>query len=136
MLVYAKGADHPLREPCRDLVLGITDGLVAATTTPEVIQEFVHVRARRGEREEAVLLGRHYAALLAPLITVDQAILEHGLSIFDSCHSIGSFDSVLAAVAARSGLRVISSDRDFSEVPGLEVIFPDQAGVESAFLRG
>lgn len=38
VLVYAKGAEHPLRDPCRDLVAAIADERIAATTTAEVIQ--------------------------------------------------------------------------------------------------
>ena len=49
VLVYAKGIDHPLRQPCRKLIDLIADGRIEATTTVEVIQEFVHVRARRRE---------------------------------------------------------------------------------------
>ena len=47
VLVYAVGADHPLREPCQLLVRAIADGTILATTTIEVIQEFTHVRGRR-----------------------------------------------------------------------------------------
>src|SRR5262247_3607823 len=45
----------------------IGDGL-AATTTVEVIQEFVHVRSRRAGRETAIELGRRYLRLLRPLL--------------------------------------------------------------------
>lgn len=38
VLVYAKGAEHPLRDPCRDLVAAIADERIAATTTAEVCQ--------------------------------------------------------------------------------------------------
>jgi predicted nucleic acid-binding protein len=47
VLVYAVGADHSLRRPCRDLVEAIAERRIEATTTVEVIQEFVHVRGRR-----------------------------------------------------------------------------------------
>ena len=50
VLVYAKGAEHPLRDPCRQLVAAIAEGALQATTSVEVIQELVHVRAcRRGQ---------------------------------------------------------------------------------------
>ena len=45
-LVYAVGGEHPMREPSRRLVEAIAAGRIEATTTVEVIQEFVHVRAR------------------------------------------------------------------------------------------
>jgi predicted nucleic acid-binding protein len=46
VLVYAKGADHPLRDPCRQLIAA-AERRIEATTTVEAIQEFVHVRSRR-----------------------------------------------------------------------------------------
>jgi predicted nucleic acid-binding protein len=53
VLVYAKGTDHPLRVPCRQLIQAVAERQIAATTTIEVIQEFVHMRARRRGREDA-----------------------------------------------------------------------------------
>ena len=47
VLVYALGGEHALREPCQRLVEAVAEGRVEATTTVEVIQEFVRVRARR-----------------------------------------------------------------------------------------
>lgn len=57
VLVYAKGADHRFREPCRDLIAAVAADRIEATTTPEVIQEFVHIRARRRGRNDAATLG-------------------------------------------------------------------------------
>ena len=33
VLVYAKGQDHPLRDPCRELIEAIADRRIEATTT-------------------------------------------------------------------------------------------------------
>ena len=53
VLVYATGSDHPLREPCRRLVDAVANGVLTARTTVELIQELMHVRARRvGDRHE------------------------------------------------------------------------------------
>ena len=79
VLVYAKGADHPLRSPCRDLMAAIADERLEATTSAEVIQEFVHVRARRRDRRDAAALGRDYADLLSPLLSVTREDLRRGL---------------------------------------------------------
>jgi len=69
VFVYAKGADHPLRDPCRELIAAIADERIEATTTAEVIGEFVHVRARRRGRGDAAALGR---ALRRAAVAVDQ----------------------------------------------------------------
>jgi len=109
ILVYAKGSDHPLREPCRRLLEAVADGRLAATTTPEAIQEFVHVRARRRDRSDAVALGRAYADLLAPLLTVDAVVLREGLELFRTNPGLGAFDAVLAATAMAAGAVAIAS---------------------------
>lgn len=130
VLVYAKGADHPLREPCRDLIRAIAERRIAATTTAEVIQEFVHVRARRRGRADAAALGRDYAELLAPLLAVTSDDLVRGLGWYEAAERLGAFDAVLAAAAARAGARaVVSADAAFGELDEIRHVVPDRAGV-------
>lgn len=126
VLVYAKGADHPLREPCRGLIEAIAERRIEATTTVEVIQEFVHVRARRRDRADAVELGRDYAELLSPLLEVGRADLERGLALYERSKGLGAFDAVLAAAAESAGARaLVSADVAFGGLPSLPHLFPD-----------
>ncbi len=128
ILVYAKGADHPLREPCRALVDAIGRKAIEATTTPEVIQEFAHVRARRDGRSRAVADALGLVGALSPLLLVDGATLSLGLRIYQQTPGLGSFDAVLAAVAAfRSADALVSADRAFGKVKGLRHLDPAAA---------
>lgn len=132
VLVYAKGADHPLRDPCRELVAAIAEERIEATTTAEVIQEFVHVRARRRERSDAAALGRDYAELLSPLLGVTRDNLQRGLVLFEKTPCLGAFDAVLAAATAGAGAAaLVSADTAFADLPGISHIVPDAAGVAS-----
>ena len=136
VLVYAKGADHELRAPCRELIAAIAEGALGATTTAEVIQEFVHVRARRRDRADAVVLGRDYVDLLAPLVPVTTDDLRAGLELFRGCEALGAFDAVLAAVAmAAQSATLVSADRAFADVPHLTHVVPDRSGT-AALLAG
>jgi uncharacterized protein len=131
VLIYAKGADHELREPCRSLISAIAAGNVDATTSVEVIQEFVHVRARRRGRTDAASLGRDYVDLLAPLLTVSGSELRAGLALFEAGQRLGAFDAVLAAAAIAAGASaIVSADSSFADLPGLVHVVPDAAGVE------
>lgn len=109
VLVYAKGAEHPLRDPCRDLVAAIADERIAATTTAEVIQEFVHVRARRRDRSDAAALGRvtmpNCSRRYSPSI---EATSKRGLTLFETTPGLEACDAVLAAVAASAGATALS----------------------------
>jgi predicted nucleic acid-binding protein len=130
VLIYAKGTDHPLRDPCRELVQAIADRRIDATTTVEVVQEFVHMRARRRSREDAAALGRDYAELLSPLLSVTNDDLTRGLAWYEQSDRVGAFDAMLAAAASAAGARaVVSADTAFSEVDGVLHVVPDHAGV-------
>lgn len=124
VLVYAVGDEHPMREPCLRVLAAHRDGSLQATTTVEVLQEFVHVFARRHERGVAVALASHYADAL-PLLETSPAELRLGLDLFARHPHLGAFDAVLAAVALTRGAdALISADRAFGVVPGLRWVDP------------
>lgn len=127
VLVYAVGGDHPLGAPARRLMEAIASGRLRATTTVEVVQEFVHVRARRRDRRDAAALGRAFAGLLAPLWVTGEDDLAQGLDLFEALPSLGAFDAILAATArARGADGLVSADRAFGEVVGLRVLPLDE----------
>jgi predicted nucleic acid-binding protein len=130
VLIYAKGVEHPLRDSCRRLIAAVAERELQATTTVEAIQEFVHVRARRRGRADAVALGNDYSDLLSPLLTVSEDHLRHGLSIFEHAEQLGAFDAVLAAAALDVGAQaLVSADGAFASVPKLTHVTPDESGV-------
>lgn len=123
MLVYAVGADHPLRGPCRAIVKAA--GTLGATTTVEVIQEFVHVRARRRSRADACEIGAAYVELLSPLLAPGRAELEEGLRLYRSDERLDAFDAVLAAAARQAGASTIfSADSAFAGIERLTHVDP------------
>lgn len=125
VLVYAVGSDHQLRNPCRTLVEAVRDGKVLATTTPEVIQEFAHVRARRRSRRDAAETARSFAQLLAPLAAARAEDLGVGLDLFEEHDGLGSFDAVLAAVAERLGASaIVSADHAFARLKRVRHVDP------------
>ena len=125
VLVYAKGTQHPLRAPCRALIESVAGGTIEATTTTEVIQEFVHVRARRRGRKDAAELGRSFLELLSPLLFVTQDHLASGLRLFERHARLGAFDAVLAAASIASEAEaLISVDPAFGEVRSLRHLVP------------
>lgn len=125
VLVYAVGDDHHLRDPCRRLVLAVREGRLDATTSVEVVQEFVHVRARRRTRSDAVDLGRSYADLFGPLLQATPDDLERGLRLFLRREQLGAFDSVLVAVAMdRDAEAIVSADAGFDGIRGLPYVDP------------
>ncbi len=120
VLVYAIGDDHPLRRPCRDILASIAAGQVSATTTPPVIQEFVHVRARRGHTD-AVERAHDVIDLLGPLTAVGHGHALRALRVLAEAPLLGAADALLAAVALEGDLELVTADRAFAAVSGLRL---------------
>lgn len=131
VLAYAVGTDHRFRDPCRRLVEAAADGLLEASTTPEVIQEFIHIRSRRRDRADSARLGLSYCSLLTPLVTVTEEHLREGIGLYERFPGPGAFDSVLAAVAIGTGSALVSADAAFGRVTGLDHVLPDDTGVDA-----
>src|ERR1700759_2456427 len=130
VLVYTVGADHPLREPCRQLIRAIADGTVLATTTVKVIQEFTHVRARRRDRKDAAALARDYIELLSPLLIVEETDLREGLRLYEEKSGFGAFDAILAAAAHGAGAAaLVSADAGCGSIAAIRHVVPDAEGI-------
>jgi uncharacterized protein len=137
VLVYSVGDDHALREPCRRVVEAAAAGHIEATTTAEVVQEFVHVRARRRDRREAARLGSEWVDLLAPLMALAEDDLRQGLALFQKQPSLGSFDAVLAAAAMRAEAdALVSADAAFAALPKLRHVDPRDPALASLIGAG
>lgn len=130
VLAYSVGTEHRFREPCVRLLDAVGDGVLVATTTPEVLQEFAHIRARRRDRADAADLAEAFADLLAPLVTVDEDAFRSGMRVFRGHPAVGAFDAVLIGAAVSAGAAtVVSADAAFAGVAGIRHVVPDDAGV-------
>ena len=135
VLVYALGAAHPLRQPCRRIVQSVR-GDVEATTTIEVIQEFLHVFGRRRPRAEAGQAGRAFVKLLGPLIEPNARDLELGIDLFERHADLSAFDALIAAVALNQHAEaLVTADRSFASVPGLRVVDPRSPELDTLLAR-
>lgn len=113
VLAYAVGdPSHPLSAPAKALVRDVARGVVRATTTPEVIQEFMHVHVRRRPRELVRQRAQHFAELFSPLHTVDEGAILRMMEEFEQRPTIGAFDAVLVAIVqGRDDLELVTADR-------------------------
>lgn len=123
VLAYALGTDHPLRGPARRIFEALEEGRISATTTPDVLQEFVHVYSRRRPRSEAVAHARRWALGLTPLFTSTEHDLARAFQLYERHERLDSFDALLAAVTLREEAEAfVSADRAFEDVPKLPFV--------------
>lgn len=125
IFVYAVGAEHRYRSPCRDLLTRAVDGRFAAAVSADLLQEFLHQRVRRtGDRDEAVRRTRDIPGTCR-VLDVTAADARRGLELFAAHAGLHARDAVFAAVALQRGIDcVVSPDRAFDGVPGIRRVDP------------
>jgi uncharacterized protein len=126
VLVYALGEQHRYREPCRRIVRLLADGRLEGETSVEVIQEFIHVRERRGSgRAEALERTHEYVELFGVVHSFEPRDLDRCLSLMSAIADLPARDAVHAATAINRGIgTILSADRDFDAVAGLARVDP------------
>jgi uncharacterized protein len=125
VFVYAVGGDHAYRAPCREIVGRQSRGELAGEASVDLVQEFLHQRARRtGDRREAVRRARLIPALCR-LHDVERRDLLRALDLFAEHEELHARDAGFAAVALNREIGVIlSPDSAFDAVDGLQRVDP------------
>lgn len=133
VLMYAAGAEHPLREPCRRVMLAIGSGALTAVTSVEVVQELLHrfIAIRR------VDIGRQLASdamdTFAPVLPISHAVMRRVPDLAARYPSLGARDLVHVATCVHEGIaEIVSPDRAFDQVAEVRRLDPVELAAQLA----
>lgn len=127
VFLYAIGAEHGYRDPCRAIVERLARGELAGEVSVEILQEIVHVRRRRGERDAGERV-REIEAWGILVHAFDVGDLNTALALLDEQPDLHTRDAIHAATARNRGIElIVSADADFDRLPGLQRIDPGDA---------
>ncbi len=129
VFVYARGRDHPYREPCRSVLRAGRDGRIRVEASVEVVQEFTHLLLRRTDDREQALAEAAEVRDQCQLHPFDGQVLQRALRLLQQHTDLGVRDAVHAATALHAGIgRIISVDRAFDAVADLDRVDPAAPG--------
>jgi predicted nucleic acid-binding protein len=134
VFAYAAGGPHPYRAPCELVLRRAGRGELVGEASVDMIQELAHQRFRRTrDRAAAATAAREAAGIVAVLHELRLADVLAGMRLYERHPHLDSRDAVFAAVAIARGIdAILSTDRAFDDIPGLERIDPaDEAAVDS-----
>ena len=133
VLMYASGAEHPLRAPCRRVMLAIGSGELAAVTSVEVVQELLHrfIAIRRVE------IGRQLASdamdTFAPVLPISHALMRRVPDLAARYPSLAARDLVHVATCVHEGItEIVSPDRAFDQVAEVRRLDPVELAAQLA----
>jgi predicted nucleic acid-binding protein len=106
---------------------------LAAEASVELIHEFAHVRLRQvGSRADAVR-SAHTVRRACSLHVIEPRDIERALDLWGEHEQLDVRDAIFVAQALNRGIdAILSPDRDFDTVPGLERIDPADASAVAA----
>lgn len=128
IFIYAVGVEHPLRNPCRQLLEAVEADHYHGEASVLAVEETLRQRHRRtGDRESA----QQVAASIMGLCRIDDLTrvdVELGLRLFGKSPRLHARDVLHAATAINREIStIVSPDRAFDDVLQLERLEPAAA---------
>lgn len=124
--MYAGGADHPLREPCRRVIRAVAAGELEAVTDAEVFQEILYRYAYLGEPELGFRIFDSLFRLMAGrILPVDEGVMWDTRRLAEKHPALSPRDVIHVAVMLWNEVEeIVSVDPDFDRVPAVRRLDP------------
>jgi hypothetical protein len=125
VLVYARGAPHPYRDACRNLLAEVEAGRDEANVDTEILQEIVHVYWYRRRLERGLDYLDRLLVLFPTPFPVTGEIITTARHILADHPQLQPRDAIHAAVVLNQSLEaIISADRAFDEIAEITRLDP------------
>lgn len=123
--IYARGRDHPYREPCRAIINQIYAGHQNYAIDTETLQEILHYYTRQEEVNRGIELVEDLMPRFPDIIPITAAEITTAMRILAETADISARDAIHAAVVFEHSLEgIVSADADFDRIPGLRRFDP------------
>jgi predicted nucleic acid-binding protein len=124
--MYAGGVDHPLREPCAQIIERVGAGELDAVTSTEVVHEIVHRFMAIRRPDIAGAMARRTMDAFAPVIPMTHALMRRVPDLIDRYPTLSARDLVHVATCIHEGIvDIVSPDRGFDVVQELHRLPPE-----------
>jgi predicted nucleic acid-binding protein len=126
VIMYAAGADHPLRASCVAVITAVDEGGLEAVTSAEVAQEILHryLAIRRPDIADA--LARSTLDTFAPVLPITHALMRRVPDLARRYPALSARDAIHVATCIHEGItEIVSTDRGFDQVAEVRRIAPE-----------
>jgi len=131
ILMYAAGVPHPLRDPCRASLRRAVALHIPLVANAEVLQEILYRYFSINRRDTAESVYGSAIDLCDEILAVTENDTARALELLLADVRMSPRDAIHVATMQSAGLRrILSTDRDFDAVAGVERVDP------AAFARG
>lgn len=127
VLMYAAGAPHPLREPCRAALERAVNQRIPLVTDSEVLQEILYRYFAINRPDAAKVVYRSATDLCDDVLPVAEGHTSRALELLLQYPSLSPRDAVHLATIEDAGIaRLLSTDRDLDAVDSVRRVDPSE----------
>ena len=120
IFIYAMGRPNPYKDPCLRIVAALEGSFHGYLTNTEVLQEILHIFARRGEREHGARRVREIMDSVEEVIPIGREEIYVASRLLIQRPQLDARDAIHAAVVQLHGLEgIVSADRGFDVIRGV-----------------
>jgi hypothetical protein len=117
VLMYAAGAEHPLRASSQQIVRLIAAGDLEAVISAEVVQEILHRFVAIGRPDLGARIARDALDLFDPVLPITHAVMHRMPGLIERYPRLSARDLVHVATCLEAGIgSIVSPDRGFDAV--------------------
>lgn len=125
VLMYAAGAEHPLREPCRAALERAVELRIRLVTDSEVLQEILYRYFSIDRPDAAQVVYRSAIDLCDEIFAVAEKHTTRALELLLQNPDLSPRDAIHVATIEDAGNpRLLSTDRDFDAIAAVNRIDP------------
>jgi len=134
VFMYARGKDHPLKEPCSNIILAMAkDGVLghygAPVVNAEVLQEILYRYVMIEKGDIGLSICRDIEALEVDVLPVTKDDMNRTFELFERYKSkkLPPRDLIHSAVMINNGIaHIISADKHFDTIKEVKRVRPEQ----------
>jgi predicted nucleic acid-binding protein len=126
VIMYAGGGDHPLRQPCGQIIERVGAGELDAITSAEVVQEILHRFMAIRRPDIGGTMARRTMDTFAPVIPITHALMRRLPDLIERYPTLSARDLLHVATCIQEGVsEIVSPDRGFDVVKELRRVPPE-----------
>ncbi len=126
--MYAAGSEHPLKAPCKSILEAIAQNKIMAVTDAEVLQEILHRYSALRRHEQGIDVCRTFLKVVPTVLPVTVADIHQAMDVIGRFPRLQARDALHIAVMLRRSIsHVITADRHFDGIPGIQRVDPVEA---------
>lgn len=130
--MYAHGASHPYRQPCRAALRRVVSENIPAVTSSEVVQEILHRYLSLKRHDQAVQVTSDFMTIVPAVLPVTRRDIERALRLIRRYPDLSARDLLHVAVMLNHDItQILSTDTHFDQVDKVERLDPASFSAES-----